>query len=141
MNFSPMILRFFSGSLTPFSAVEEVFGGVHGDELDAGGLDEIVLDLLGLALAQQAVVDEHAGELVADGLVHEGRGDGGVDTAGQAADHLGVADLLADLLDLVLDDGGGVPVVAAGRRTCGGTFSMSFWPNGVCLTSGCHCTP
>ena len=26
---------------------EEVFGGVHGDELDAGGLDEIMLDLLG----------------------------------------------------------------------------------------------
>ena len=70
-----------------------------------------MLDLLDLALAQQAVVDEHAGELVADGLVDEGGGDCGVDTAGQAADHFGVADLLADLGDLVLDDGGGVPVV------------------------------
>ena len=90
---------------------EEVVGGVDGDQSDAGGGDEVVLDLLDLAFAQQAVVDEHAGELVADGLVDEGGGDCGVDTAGQAADHFGVADLLADLGDLVLDDGGGVPVV------------------------------
>ena len=90
---------------------EEVSGGVDGDQSDAGGGDEVVLDLLDLAFAQQAVVDEHAGELVADGLVDEGSGDCGVDTAGQAADHFGVADLLADLGDLVLDDGGGVPVV------------------------------
>ena len=78
---------------------EEVFGGVHGDELDAGGLDEIMFDLLGLALAQQTVVHEHAGELLADGLMHQSRRDGGVDAAGQAADHLGVADLLADFLE------------------------------------------
>ena len=67
---------------------EEVFGGVHGDELDAGGLDEIMFDLLGLALAQQTVVHEHAGELLADGLMHQSRRDGGVDAAGQAANHL-----------------------------------------------------
>ena len=80
---------------------EEVVGGVDGDQSDAGGGDEVVLDLLDLAFAQQAVVDEHAGELVADGLVDEGGGDCGVDTAGQAADHFGVADLLADLGDLI----------------------------------------
>ena len=91
---------------------EEVFGGVHGDELDAGRLDEIMLDLLGLALAQQTVVHEHAGELLADGLMHQSRRDGGVDAAGQAANHLCVADLLADFLDLVLDDVGRVPVIA-----------------------------
>ena len=34
-------------------------------------------------LAQQAVVDEHARELVADRLVHEQRGDGRVDAAGE----------------------------------------------------------
>ena len=68
-------------------------------------------DLLGFALAQQAVINEHAGELVTDGLVHEGRGDGGIDAAGQTADHLGVADLVANLLHLVFDDAGGIPVV------------------------------
>jgi hypothetical protein len=42
------------------------------------------------------VVDEHAGELVADRLVHERGGDRGVDAAGEPADHPLVADLLAD---------------------------------------------
>ena len=74
-----------------------------------------MLDLLGLALAQQTVVHEHAGELIADGLVHESRRDCGINAAGQAANHLCVADLLADLRDLILDDAGGIPVVAEPR--------------------------
>ena len=86
MNSRPMILRFSSGSVTPASAVEELLGGVDDVQLDAGGGDEVALDLLGLALAQQPVVDEHAGELVADGPLHERRGDRGVDAAGQPAD-------------------------------------------------------
>ena len=44
-------------------------------------------DLLRLALAQQAVVDEDARQLVADRLVHEQRRDGGVDAAGERAEH------------------------------------------------------
>ena len=71
-----------------------------------------MLDLLDLPLAQQTVIHEHAGELVADGLVHQGGGHGGVHAAGQAADHLGVAHLGADLGHLVLDDAGGVPIRA-----------------------------
>ena len=55
-------------------------------QVDAGGGHEVALDLLGLALAQQPVVDEHAGELVADGALHERGGHGGVDAAGEAAD-------------------------------------------------------
>ena len=46
----------------------------------------------------------------ADGLLHERRGDRGVDAAGQPADHPRVADLRADLGDLLLDDVPGVPV-------------------------------
>ena len=49
-----------------------------------------------LVQAQQAMVDEDAGELVADGAVDQRRGDAGIDTAGQAEDDLLVADLLAD---------------------------------------------
>ena len=48
----------------------------------AEGLD----DLLALALAHQAGVDEHARELVADGLVHERGGHRRVDAARQPAD-------------------------------------------------------
>ncbi len=58
-----------------------------------------------LVLAEQAVVDEHAGELVADRLVHEQGGNRGVDATGEAAEHPLVADLRADVLDLLLDHG------------------------------------
>ena len=90
--------------------VEEPLLRVDDLELDAGGGDVVLLDLLGLALAQQAVVDEHARELVADRLVHDRRGDGGVDAAGQAADDVLVADLRADQRDLLVDDVGHRPV-------------------------------
>ena len=54
--------------------------------------------LLALALAHQAVIDEDAGELVADRLVDEHRGDRRIDAARQAADHPALADLRADRL-------------------------------------------
>ncbi len=65
--------------------------------------------LLGLVLAQQPVVDEHAGELVADRLVHEERRHRRVDAARQPADDPLGADLRTDALDLLLDHGGGRP--------------------------------
>ena len=74
-------------------------------EVAAEGLDH----LRGLVLAEQAVVDEDAGELVADRLVDEQRGDGAVDAAGEAAEHALAADARADPLDLLLDHGGGRP--------------------------------
>ena len=46
------------------------------------------------------MVDEDAGQLVADRLVDQHRRDRAVDAAGKAADHPAVADLLADLGDL-----------------------------------------
>ena len=61
---------------------------------------EVLLDLLGLALAQQPVVDEDAGQPVADGPLHQRGGDRGVDAAGQRRRSRGlVADLRADRLD------------------------------------------
>ena len=99
-----MIFRFSSGSLTPSSAVEEALRGVDDLQPHAGRGDEVALDLLGLSLAQQPVVDEDAGQLVADRPLHERRGHCRVDAAGQPADHALVADLRADPLDLLLDD-------------------------------------
>jgi hypothetical protein len=61
-------------------------------ELVAEGLD----DLLALVLAHEAVVDEDAGQLLADRLVDQQRRDARVHAARQAADDLPVADLLAD---------------------------------------------
>ena len=70
-----------------------------------------MLDLLDLALAQQTVIHEHAGELVSNGLVYQSGSHGGIHTTRQTADYFGIADLLADFLDLVLNNGGGIPIV------------------------------
>ena len=56
-----MILRFSSGSVTPARAARNGLARVDDVEVDAGRGDEVALDLLGLALAQQPVVDEDAG--------------------------------------------------------------------------------
>ena len=61
MNSRPMILRFSSGSVTPARAARNGLARVDDVEVDAGRGDEVALDLLGLALAQQPVVDEDAG--------------------------------------------------------------------------------
>jgi hypothetical protein len=84
--------------------VEEPVGRLDDLEAYAGRRDEILLDLLGLALAQQAVVDEDARQPVADRALDQSRGDGGVDAAGEAADRPLAADLRADPLDLLVDD-------------------------------------
>ena len=94
---------------------EESLAGVDVDQLDAEALTEGVDDLLGLALAQQAVVDEDAGELLADRPVHERGGGGRVDPAGEPADHAAVADLGADPLDLLVDHRGRRPLLLAAR--------------------------
>ena len=76
--------------------VEERLRRVDDLQRDAGRGHEVALDLLGLALAEQAVVDEHTGQLVADRALHQRCGDRRVDAAGQSADRPLVADLCAD---------------------------------------------
>src|SRR5690606_33134453 len=120
---------------------EELLLGVDHEELrPAGGGAEGLLDLLGLVLAHQAVVHVHAGEAVADGALHERRGDGGVHAAGESADRGALAHLGADPLDLLLDDVAGGPgrLDAAPRWR---KFSSTSWPRSEWPTSGCHCTP
>ena len=62
------------------------------------------------ALAHEPVVDEHAGELVADRLVDEHGRDRRIDAARQAADHARLADLRANAGDLLVAEGGHRPV-------------------------------
>ena len=91
--------------------------GVHADEVDvkavgvAGAEDRA--DLFLLVLAQQAVVYEHAGQLLADGLGQHGSQHGGIDAAGQGAEHLAAADALFQGLDVVLHEGVHFPVAGA----------------------------
>ena len=60
--------RFCSGSVTPASSCGVAVLGVHVHEVHVELLGEHLFDLLGLVLAQQPVVHEHAGQLLADGL-------------------------------------------------------------------------
>ena len=109
MNSAPIALRLASGSVTPLELVEEALLGVDRHERHLERVAEGAHDLLALVLAHQAVVDEHARQLLADGAVHEQRGDRGVDAAGEPADDAAVAHLLADAADLFLDDRGRRP--------------------------------
>ena len=61
-------------------------------------------DGFGLALAQEAVVDEDGGDLGTDGTQENGGGDRRIDAAGQAADHAIVADTLAEVGHRLLDE-------------------------------------
>jgi hypothetical protein len=58
--------------------------------------DEHVHHHVALVQAQQAVVDKHAGQLVADGAVDQRRRHRRIDAAGQAEDDFLVTHLLAD---------------------------------------------
>ena len=86
--------------------LEEAIAFLHVHEVDLELAPERLLDLLGFPEAKEPGVDEHAGELVADGAVHERRGDGRVDATRQTAQHPLRADLRADLVDGLFDDAG-----------------------------------
>ena len=93
--------------------LEEAVAGAGDAQVHVHVAVEGVDDLLGLAEAHQAVVDVDAGQLIADGSVDERGGDGGIDAAGESADHVVGADLVADLGDGFGDEVGGVPVAGA----------------------------
>ena len=59
------------------------------------------------------MIDEHAGELLADRLVDQHGGDRGVDAAGEPADHPALADLAADFLDRLVLERAHRPVAGA----------------------------
>ena len=82
--------------------VEEAFARVDCNKIQPQLVAEILLHVLEFVLAQDAVVDEHACELITDRTVNERRGHRRVDAAGEAADHLALADLLADPPDHLL---------------------------------------
>ncbi len=106
------------GVRDPGEPVQEALLRVDGDERHLELVPEGGHHLVALVLAHEAVVHEHAGELVPDRPVGEQRGHRRVHPAGQAADHLAVPHLLADPRDLLLHHRRGAPRhVAAGDVT------------------------
>jgi len=92
---------------------EEARRTIRLDHAHAEVTRERFHDLLGLVQAQQPVVDEHAGELVADRAMDERCRHRRIHAAGKTEDHFLVADLPADALDRLRDMVWHVPVMAA----------------------------
>ena len=108
MNSSPMISRFRSGSVTPLSAPRKPSVASTVYQVEVQALEHAYYRLR-LTAPHQPVVHEHAGELVADGAMHEGGGDRGVDAAGQRAYDLALANGLANLVHRALHEVGRGP--------------------------------
>ena len=122
-----MILRFCSGSSTPFERREKTVLGIDADDMHPHVLGKGRHHLVTLAVAQQAVVDEHADQLVADGLVQQRGHHRGIDAAGQAQQHLAVADLGTDIADTA-------------RRRCDPAVHRASQPH-ISITKRCRMRP
>ena len=87
MKVSPMVRRLASGSVTPARAFRNRSAASHVHQVHPEVGPEGLLHLLRLAGPQQAVVDEHAGQLIADRPVDQGGGHRRVHPAGEPAQH------------------------------------------------------
>ena len=107
---------------------EEAFLGVDGDERDLEVVAEGGDDLLALVLAHQAVVDEHARQLVADGAVDEQRRDARVDAAASPQITLPspTCARIRSICSSTID--AGAPVRCRSRRRRRGSVLSTSWP-------------
>ena len=139
MNSLPMVLRFSSGSVTPASAFRKVLG-VHMNERDVVAVAEQRHDLLGLGEPQQAVIDEHAGELVADRFVDQHRGDRAESTPpDKPADHPPLPTCARIFVDRLVLEGAHGPVAGEQPAILRTKLRRSAAPCGVCTTSRWNC--
>ena len=76
--------------------IEEALARVHGHDVEAEFLAQVLLDADKFILAQDAIVDEDAGQLAADGLVDQHGRNRRVYAAGEPADHVPGADFGAN---------------------------------------------
>ncbi len=92
--------------------IEKQVGRIGEDQWQVQPLEPLA-DLGGFVEAQHAVVDEDAGEAVADRLGNQQRRHGRVDAAAQAAHDAAVADLFADAGDRLFHEFAHGPVARA----------------------------
>ena len=97
----------------PRQPPQERVGRVHVHQAHAQVLLERVDDALWLAPPQQTVVDEDAGELIADCLMHQHRDHSRIHSARKCADHAAATDLRADVRHGLFDERGRRPITSA----------------------------
>ena len=138
-----MILRFSSGSRTPVKRAEEKLARVDMDERNVVVAAKQADDFFGLALAQQAVVDEDAGQAGR----RSPRGSARAATAESTPPERPqitrpVADLRADLRR---SPRRGRRAIVQSAFSAGDVVrrnsQISLAPSGVCTTSRWNCTP
>ncbi len=106
-------LALFFGVVDAGEPRQKQLAGIAMNQRDVVMAAEQIDHFLRLASTQKAGVDKDAGQLVADRLVQQGRGNRGIDPAREAADDIGVADLLADSLERLGAEQRHRPIAAA----------------------------
>ena len=101
-------LALLLGVADAFQVLEELLAGIHADDIQAQALI-VVHHVVELVLAQQAVVHENAGQVLADGAVQQHGGHGRIHAPAQAEDDAVVANLLLQLGHRSIHERGGAP--------------------------------
>ena len=91
----PLLLRIGDAG----QGLEKTVLGMHDVQVGLEVVRELLDHRLRLVLPQQAVVDQDARDLRADGLGQQGGDDRAIDPAGKTADHSALAHAIADGLD------------------------------------------
>ena len=97
-------------------------------------------DLFRFAVPQEAVVDEDAGELPADGLVEEDGRDGGIHAPGEPEDHP-LSPTVARISSMASRTKAFIVQLFSQSQTPKRKFSRIFFPSGVWTTSGWNWRP
>ena len=94
----------------PIELVDEALPGIDVFDIDVKTLVEKLHQKLGLPFAHEALVNEHAGELIANGLVQQEGEGGGIDTTGEGQQHALLAHLGPHISHGLIDESGRGPV-------------------------------
>src|SRR5271156_4737130 len=89
---------------------EKAVARVHSDQPQTELVAHVLLHLREFVLAQDTIIHKNTGEAVADGALHQHRGNRGIDPSGKSTDGSALSYLFADRGHRRLNELGGGPV-------------------------------
>ncbi len=95
--------------INAFQCRQEALFRIHLDDVQTEMIAEHFHHLMAFVQTQQTVINEYAGQSLADSSVDQHRHNGRIHTTGQTQNHLVITDLLFDTLNGIFDDGGWCP--------------------------------